>query len=358
MKIFFLILGSFSVLLFLITLVIWLTTYHPSPISVARIACTQTAPLLTPGQKIKLLSWNVQYMAGKNYVFFYDLLDNSGPDDKPLPDDISRTLEEVSRVIRDVDPDIILLQEVDDHARRTGYQDQGQQLLSLLHPEYSCFVSAYYWKALFVPHPRIMGQVGMKLMILSKYSMSTSFRHQLAYRPSNFISRQLGIKRAALETRFPVKDAPDLVIFNTHLEAFTRETDIMNQQVSQVDTLMSERIKQGHPCIIGGDFNLLPPGQAYFSLPLEQRAYFREKTEIAPLFEKYQAIPSLVEINGPQSSKWFTHFPNDPAVDKPDRTIDYIFMSHNITLGEHSIRQHDTLKISDHLPLIVEFELP
>jgi endonuclease/exonuclease/phosphatase family metal-dependent hydrolase len=26
------------------------------------------------------MNWNVQYMAGKNYVFFYDRLDGSGPD--------------------------------------------------------------------------------------------------------------------------------------------------------------------------------------------------------------------------------------------------------------------------------------
>jgi len=132
-------------------------------------------------------------MAGKNYVFFYDLLDNSGPDGRPSPEDIAKTLKEVARIIQDENPDVILLQEVDDGAKRTDYEDQLASLLPLLPKEYACYASAFYWKASFVPHPRIMGAAGMKLSTISKYKMTEAVRHQLALIPADPLTQQFNL---------------------------------------------------------------------------------------------------------------------------------------------------------------------
>ena len=39
-------------------------------------------------------------------------------------------------------------------------------------------------------------------------------------------------------------------------------------------------------------------------------------------------------------------------VNGPDRTIDYLFSSRSLSIEKAYIRQHDTLDISDHLPVI------
>ena len=96
-------------------------------------------------------------------MFFYDLPGGKGPDKRPSKEDIAATLNEVARVIREENPDIILLQEVDDNARRTDYQDQLALLLELIPADYKFHASAFYWQSPFVPHPKIMGKVGMKL---------------------------------------------------------------------------------------------------------------------------------------------------------------------------------------------------
>jgi endonuclease/exonuclease/phosphatase family metal-dependent hydrolase len=172
------------------------------------------------------------------------------------------------------------------------------------------------------------------------------------------VTQQFGLKRAVLEVRLPVEGGPELVVMNTHLDAFAQGSDTMEQQVEELSGLLSDLTDEGYPWLIGGDFNLLPSDEAYQALPEDQRVYYKPETELAGLYEQYQAVPSLEETLGPDRERWFTHFPNDPAVSGPDRTIDYILLSNNVELGEHFVRQEGTIEISDHFPLVAEFQLP
>jgi endonuclease/exonuclease/phosphatase family metal-dependent hydrolase len=348
----------FTVTFLVLIVIIHDTTFHPAQRQGETFVSPASAPLLKPGQKIKILSWNIQYMAGKNYVFFYDLLDGSGPDERPSSRDISITRGEIRRIIDAEKPDLILFQEIDEGSRRTDFQNQLVLLLAMLPKEYSSYSSTFYHKAAYVPHPRINGSVGLKLAVISKYRISGVIRHQLPVIPDNLLVKQFNFKRCVLELRMPVEGQKDLAIFNTHLDAFAQGSDTMRNQVEFVMALLDGTTKDGRNWVIGGDFNLLPPGTSYERLPKEHRAYFNERTELAPLFSKYRSVPSLEEINGPDFRKWLSHYPNDPAVKGPDRTIDYLFFSNAIELRDHYIRQGDTLKISDHLPLVAEIIIP
>jgi len=346
-------------LLVLITgLFIWgyFSTYHPKDVQEETISCSESTPTLKAGQKVKILSWNVQYMASKDYVFFYDLIDNSGPDKKPSKKAIAKTINEVARIIQQEDPDIILLQEVDEGAKRTNKEDQLKRLLGLISKDYGCHCSSFYWKASFVPDPNVMGSVGMKLSTISKYKIKEGTRHQLPLIENmNALVKQFYLKRAILETTFPVEGSRDLIVMNTHLSAFAQGSNTMEQQVAMLDKMLKARTKQGLSWVIGGDFNLLPPGEAYKELTDYQKQYYKPETEIASFFKDYQAVPSAAQTTGSRRAEWFTHFPNDPKVKQPDRTIDYIFFSKNVELLNKSIGQKDTWDISDHLPLMVNF---
>lgn len=346
--------GIFSIVVG-VTAWMWLSVYGPDDAVPAPVVCAERAPKLVPGQSLKVLNWNVQFMAGKNYYFFYE----GGPDARPSRPDVDATLREVARVIEEEDPDIVLLQEVYDGASHAGYEDQLARLLSLLPRQtYPCRASAFYWKAAFVPHPRLMGAVGMKLAILSKYALEEALRHPLARIPSDPITRHFNVRRAVLEVRMPIENGGSFAVLVTHLDAFAQGTDTMERQVNQVLSILEKIGQEGHPWVIGGDFNLLPPGQAYALLPDDQKKQFKEETELAPMFERYRSVPSLEEVNGPHYRRWFTHFPNDPRVGTPNKTIDYIFLGNDLRIGKHSVRQHDTLSISDHLPVVAQFDLP
>ncbi|MNE95074.1 hypothetical protein D3C80_1931180 [compost metagenome] len=69
-------------------------------------------------------------------------------------------------------------------------------------------------------------------------------------------------------------------------------------------------------------------------------------------------IPSVEEAGGAWQAQWYTHYPNDPGVKGPDRTLDYVLHSPSLTRIEARVRQDDTLRISDHLPLVARFFLP
>ncbi len=329
-------------------------TYHPDELESVAVQC-KDAPLLSPGQKIKVMSYNVQFMAGKSYVFFFDVPGHEGPDERPSAEDIDKTLDRVARIIRLEDPDIILLQEMDKGAKRTDYQDQTQLLIERLPDKSYCYTSAFYWKAKYVPHPRIRGAVGMRLVTLSKYRIDKATRHQLPLVPGNWLVQQFNIKRAILETQMPITDGRMLSCYNVHLEAFTEGTDVAEQQVAMLQGLLQAQTRHW---IAGGDYNLLPPGH-YEWLDLAEKEYYRPDTEIKRLYDLFPGIPPTTDLlDTTKAKKWFTHNPNNPQAQGPDKTIDYFFYSPDLKVDTSYVRHHDTLDISDHLPLIGTFIVP
>ena len=336
---------------------VYLSTFHPKDIQIEKIYSAANPPLLQKGQKIKILNWNVQYMAGKNYVFYYDLPGFDGPDERPKTDDIQRTFNKVAEIIKLENPDIVLLQEIDVGAKRTDFEDQFSRLLYMLPQDYSVYVSSYYWKALFVPHPRIMGKVGMKLATISKYKISEAKRYQLPQIPANIVTRQFNLKRCILETTFPTKNGSDFIVLNTHLDAFAQGTNTMKKQVDKVEDVLASHSQNSLAWIIGGDFNLLPPGQYDLLAPYD-RQNFQKQSELQKLTDRFDVFPTVTNATGESFNKWLTQFPNDPKISSPNKTIDYFFHSQSVHVDTGYVLQQNTLDISDHLPVVFQITIP
>ncbi len=341
--------------LVLIGALIFSLTWRPDARETLPVSCTGTPPTLVPGQALKVMTWNVQYLAGKRYVFWNDLA--QGNDEAPTLEDMAFSLDEVARVIRDEQPDVVLLQELDVGAKVSDYQDQLKLLQERVADLYPCSASAFDWKAEFVPDAHIFGSVGRQLATLSRYRIEHAERLQLPVASANFISRQFQPKDALLATKLPLSDGGQLTVFNTHLERARRPDDTLQAQVSAVAKVLDKYESQGLPWLIGGDFNLLPLGQ-YRRLPAEQRTPYSADSELHLLWDKYPMIPTNNEAGGIDRSRWLTHYPNDPGLNGPDRTVDYLFYSPKIKRVEAMVRQDDTLRISDHLPVIARFLLP
>jgi endonuclease/exonuclease/phosphatase family metal-dependent hydrolase len=222
---------------------------------------------------------------------------------------------------------------------------------------YPCSAHAFDWKADFVPDPHIFGSVGRQLATLSRYRIEHAERLQLPVAPANFISRQFQPKDALLATKLPLSDGGQLTVFNTHLERASQPDETLQAQVTAMTKVLDKYESQGLPWVIGGDFNLLPLGQ-YRRLPAEQRTPYSADSELHLLWDKYPMIPNNNEASGIDRAQWLTHYPNDPGLRGPDRTVDYLFYSPKIKRVEATVRQDDTLRISDHLPVIARFLLP
>ena len=320
------------------------------------------------------MSYNVQYMASKNYVFFYDVdlrdqerLDavekaNKTIAGRPSKEDVFWTLDQVADVIRREDPDVVLLQEIngaDDS--RTHYTDHAVELLNRLPDElYPCQSEAPYWKAEFIIHPEVLGPVNMKLLTLSKYRITRSMRHQLPRKPRNFLVTPFHFQRAMLESHIATDRDQTVAVINTHYDAWGAGTSIMSRQISRTEELLQSLDSQDIPWVFGGDLNLLPPdgNRQRRKIIAAGTGNYDENPQISPLYEKYRAIPALQYLTASEPQAWYTHFPNDPTVNAPDRTIDYLFYSDQWSLDDAYILQGETLQISDHLPVVGVYTFP
>ena len=343
-----------------------LVSFQPKLEQPEEVICPAETKVLKPGQRLKLLSWNVQYFAGKNYVFYYDVVNLnkegkfyfSGPDLIPSKEDIDQTFKEVVRVIRDENPDVVLLQEVEEYSRRSHYENQLERLLKMLDGLYPCSSSSFYWKTAFVPHPTVWGAADLKLAALSKYKIDKSTRHQLAIIPRSYFYRELALKRAVHEIELPIAgSSKKMILMNTHLSAFPFGTDTSQRQIKKVKRILEGWTQKEYPWVFTGGYNLLPPGRGHSVLPPEHSIRYPKDSPLQPLFDSFSTAPTLTEMNGSQMSKWFTTFGNDPRIKGPDRILDFYFYSDLLKVGKYRVRQHDTLKLSDHLPVIAEFSL-
>lgn len=330
-------------------------TWRPEARETAPVSCNAQAPTLVAGQALKVMTWNVQYLAGKRYVFWNDLA--GGTDENPTPADMAFSLDEVARVIRDEQPDIVLLQELDDGAKASDYQHQLKLLQERVADLYPCSTSAFDWKAEFVPEPHIFGSVGRQLATLSRYRIDHAERLQLPTAPVDFIRRQFEPKNALLVAYLPFGTGGQIAVANTHLERADQPDDTLQAQVTATAKVLDRFESRGTPWLVGGDFNLLPLGQ-YRRLSDEQRSPYSADSALHVLWDKYPMIPTNNEASGADRAQWLTHYPNDPGLNGPDRTVDYLFYSPRIKRVEATVRQDDTLRISDHLPVIARFLLP
>jgi endonuclease/exonuclease/phosphatase family metal-dependent hydrolase len=331
----------------------WHLSWHPTAHAAVLPACKGAPPSLAPGQTLKVMTWNVQFLAGKRYLFWYDAPEGRSHDEQPTPEDIAHDLDEVVRVIREEQPDVVLLQELDDGAKATGYQNQLALLQERLVDLYPCSVEAFDWKARFVPSPQVFGSVGRKLATLSRYRIDQAERWQLPETASPL--RLFRPQRVLLGAYLPIAGGQRLAVLNTRLEPYHKGSQAQAEQLQAVAARVDRLEGLGAPWLLGGDFNLLPLGQ-YPRLEPRQQSRYSPEDDLHLLWERYPIIPSNAQAGGADRADWFTHFP--ATANGPDRTLDYLVHSPRLQQLEARVRQEDTLGISDHLPLMGRFLLP
>jgi endonuclease/exonuclease/phosphatase family metal-dependent hydrolase len=348
---------AMAILAVLLGALVYVGTYHPDAVQPETVHCRPDTPVLQPGQSVRVMSWNVQFMAGGNKLFFYDMEDwSQGPDTRVSRSEVLDNMADIRALIEQENPDILLLQEVHTHNVMTGYIDQEAWLRETFAERFPCSAGSYYWKAAFVPLPPLMGPVDMKLMSFSKYRIDKATRYQLALKKNDPVSRQMDFKRAMLAVEMPVAGAGPLVAINTHLDAFAQGDNTMQRQVGQVASLLQSLNARGDAWLIGGDFNLLPPG-AYDGLAPSQQYLYEPETALGVLLKQFQSLPDPQAMQA-EPLRWYTHQPNDPDIQAPDRTIDYIFYSDRLALEDFRVLNQTALGLSDHFPLAGRWTLP
>jgi endonuclease/exonuclease/phosphatase family metal-dependent hydrolase len=249
----FIVLLPCAILVFLI-LYATVTDYRPEQKEVV-FKNGEIADTLSLSKTYSLLIWNIGYAGlDRQMDFFYD----GGKKVRTTKDQLLKNIDSIDKFITGMDSvDFKLLQEVDISGKRSYHQDEVKRLsddLSSYH--------AYYGKnydVFFVPVPftNPMGSVNSGVLSFSRFSPSEvtriSFPGQYSWPKRLFM-----LDRCFLVMRFPVSGGKELLVVNTHNEAY--DTGIIrDEQMAFLKKFLLSEYDKGNYIIVAGDWNQCPP---------------------------------------------------------------------------------------------------
>jgi len=323
---------------------------------------------------LKIMTWNIKF-GGARIDFFFD-----GWGDEVLMDEsvVIENTQNIADYINEVEPDIILLQELDIDSKRSAYVDQLQYLLDATDLNFGAYASQ--WKADFVPSDGL-GRMNSGNAIMSKWRISEAVRIALPLIDQDGLTQYFYLRRNILKAKIQIGD-DELQVLNIHAAAYSKDgtkkeqIDIYKGELDELDT-------EGLKFVAGGDFNAIPPnavntaGDEFPDRPGGLSGDFEvedyELTDMVEFYSDYHPdLPqneySLYEEAGDYFSPYYTHsiyinLPQennyDPGIDEIDwnRKLDYLFTNDPAGWIAGSSETHqDTRQLSDHCPVTVELE--
>ena len=235
----------------------WLTAteYRPAAVEEADVVRAGDVESVKEGETLRVLSWNVGYAGlGRGEDFFMDGGTRSKPDSRET---VLRYLGGISASIEEIDPDLVLLQEVDSNSGRTYSIDERGYLSSGM----SCESYALNYSCPFVPVPvPPIGKVNSGLYTMTDdLQIARAERHSLPC-PFSWPLRIANLKRCLLVSCLPIEGSDkQLVLVNLHLEAYD-EGEGKITQTKQLMDFLEGQYELGNYVIAGGDFNQIFPG--------------------------------------------------------------------------------------------------
>jgi endonuclease/exonuclease/phosphatase family metal-dependent hydrolase len=318
-------------------------------------------PVPPPKPVLRAMNYNVKFGGGR-IDFFFDCFGDRVLMSK---NEVLSNLERLAEKVRQVDPDILVVQELDVNSKRAAYVDQMQWLLD--HTELDYGVYASQWKADYVPSDGI-GAVDSGNGILSKYPLSDAVRIALALRTDQSgVERYFYLKRNLLRATIDVGDTK-VVVVGVHAEAYSKD-GTKKRHIDRFKEELDRFAERGDLVLGAGDLNTLPPGsEKQHDFPdsvctnedFIADDYTEEETWLEPLYAEYESEIPLDEYQA-NNAPYFSH-----TTDKNgfwNRKLDYFFTNAPVVPGSGLVHQDEarggtaTMPLSDHAPVTVEIEI-
>ncbi|MEM8506155.1 MAG: endonuclease/exonuclease/phosphatase family protein [Cyanobacteria bacterium P01_D01_bin.1] len=292
-----------------------------------------------PGETIhSIVSYNIGYLSGLTNNTATKL-DRAG---------FEANQQQVITALKDLNPDIVALQEVDFGSKRSYEVDQSQAIAQGIALDFGAI--AISWDKNYVPFPYwpISANFGKMLSgqsVISRHPIQENNRLVLEKVADNpFYYNAFYLDRLAQVTRIQLGEQP-LIVINVHLEAFDEPTRV--SQTKFVRSLAEDYAKT-YPVILLGDFNSALNRGTFIDASGSDHG---EKQ-----FSISEMLSSTVLKSAIPSDQWdsknFT-FPSN----SPEYKLDYIFYTPK-TIGVISTKVLSTVgSASDHLPLMMQFRL-
>jgi endonuclease/exonuclease/phosphatase family metal-dependent hydrolase len=211
-----------------------------------------------------------------------------------------RNLERITAFLRQLEPDLVGLIEVDQGSYRTGGENQAELLAASLGHYHSHAIK--YGQRSFWRHVPVLKTQG------------NAFLARDRIRNETFHFFDQGMKRLVIEL-----ELEHLVVYLVHLSLGARTR---HQQLNALYGLVR---KTERPCLVAGDFNML----------------WGERE-----IEQFLAATGLRSANRRKLPTFPSH--------QPTRHLDFVLHSKGIMVRKVQVPQ---VLFSDHLPLVVDFDV-
>jgi endonuclease/exonuclease/phosphatase family metal-dependent hydrolase len=325
-----------------------------------------TKPVQDTFTLIRVMTWNMRFGAGRIPWFG----DACGSRVILTEDEVYSSLQAVADKINEVNPDVLLLQEVDLNSKRSCYIDQLQWILDHTYFNYAVYGSQ--WRSQFIPSDGL-GRMDEGNAILSRWKISDAQRIQLELRKDQDKLVRYFYERCCMVTgRIEIPNVDNLYVVNIHASAFATD-DTKQKHIVQFQDELNRIDAEGGLFIAGGDLNTLPPGsdttdyciqdmcpdESYhhsYDDPMHKDGsnYAPEIHWLDTLYENYQcAVPT--EMFKSNQFRYFTH--TTRGTHFWDRTLDYLFTNYQ-WVPNSVVTHQDVTEESDHAPVSVYFMLP
>ena len=156
--------------------------------------------------------------------------------------------------LKSLDPDFILLQEVDTDSTRSYHVDQCATFMSAFPADQAVFASNFHSGFLAYPLDDMHGSVQSGLLTLSDVQVSSALRRSYPIDES-FPWKFFDLDRCFSVTRLPVADGHELVLVNNHMSAYDEGGVYRAKQIELIFGFMAEERAKGNYVIAGGDWN-------------------------------------------------------------------------------------------------------
>lgn len=325
--------------------------------------------------RLRVMAYNIKFGAART-DFWFDYWGDQVAMDYEV---VASNMDDLYRLIREVDPDVLICEEIEVNSRRSAYYDMVQGMLEHTHLNHAAYIQT--WDSRYVPSEGL-GRVDMGNAIFSRYPITFAERiKQPDVTNQGYLEGTYYLHRMIGHAVVDVGDGRAVAVYAVHTEAY--DTDgTKGRQLEQIhEIVMDEPL----PFVLGGDFNELPPTAVKVSgfpdenpdalgTDYEQPPYTPEKMQ--PFFDDLSPAIPLADYGATEEeqSRYYSHsvvgpLSEDAAGDPGtwNRTLDYLFASPGASWvpGASDVLQSpgrqgissNPLLLSDHAPVVGTWEI-
>lgn len=324
--------------------------------------------------QLKVMAWNVKYGAGR-IDFWFDLW---GDRVEMTRAEVEQNLEGLTRLINEVQPDVLIAEEIEVGSRRSAYVDMVRWVLEHTSLNYAAF--ATNWQSRYVPTEGV-GRVEMGNAVFSRYPIVSADRVPHSERTDqDALTTYFYLHRSA--TRAVIElGGKQVVVYGVHTEAYDKD----GTKARHLQEILAWLAEETLPTLVGGDFNAVPPTalrtqdfpdehESAVGTDFETAPYVL--SDMQPFYDLHEPAIALAQYGTTEAEqrRYYTHSLIGPDKTGRDgqpgfwtRTLDYLFVKKpgrfvtgtGVVLqkkGDQGITS-EPLLLSDHAPVLGTWEV-